>query len=69
MELAAGKQTQAAQQQDSMMPAFMTQTQEQQHSLQAMLITQQQQQKKTLMALMENNCSSGIPVNGTIKRC
>ena len=54
LELAADKQTQAAQQQESMMRAFMSQMQEQQQSLQAMLITQQQQQNKILMALMEN---------------
>ena len=54
LELAADKQTQAAQQQDSMMRAFMSQMQEQQQSLQALLITQQQQQNKILMALMEN---------------
>ena len=54
LELAPDKQTQAAQQQDSMMRAFMSQMLEQQQSLQAMLITQQQQQNKILMALMEN---------------
>ena len=54
LELAADKHTQAAQQQNSMMRAFMSQMQEQQQSLQAMLITQQQQQNKILMALMEN---------------
>ena len=50
MELAADKQAQAAQQQDSTMCAFMSLMQEQQQSLQAMLITQQQQQNKILMA-------------------
>ena len=54
LELAADKQIQAAQQQDSMMRAFMSQMLEQQQSLQAMLITQHQQHNKILMALMEN---------------
>ena len=40
LELATDKQTQAAQQQHSIMRAFMSQMQEQQQSLQAMLITQ-----------------------------
>jgi len=57
LELAADRQTQAAEQQLTMMRTFMIQMQEQarqQQSLQAMFEAQQQQQNKILMALIEN---------------
>ena len=57
LELASDRQGQAAEQQQTMMKAFMSQMQKQAHlqmSLQAMLITQQQQQNKILMALIKN---------------
>ena len=57
LELAADRQAQAAEEQQTIMKTFMSQMQEQvqkQQSLQAMLMAQQEQQNKILMALIEN---------------
>jgi len=57
LQLAADRQAQAAEQQQTMMKAFMSQMQEQaqqQQSLQAIFVSQQQQLNKILIALIEN---------------